>query len=519
MEKMDEYLERLQSYFDEEDLDAFNELKEDLLEQLSSCLAEGQTEEEAVAHFSPPEEVVEDYFLDRSFEAAREAKTYVVPKEQVGGIFFQAQKTRLKKGLHHLIRLLVSVTLLGLVGIFIYSCVYIYLEAVNDHHWAAIPSILALLSLAGIIQLAALRFIPAQKRKFSQSITIFLLISAGISAIFFQLNDGFFYTGESYYQSFQLTENEAVSFAFHSGADIEVITVETAKTDPFSFIIRGSFKKSDIQTLESQDYGNNIDVSLDKKNVFDVFTRTGKSQLIFFMPKGHMLTNFYLDMDYGDLRLLDLNSDQLELVMKTGDVYAKNIKVAQGKIISETGDVVIEESQGNLQLDSQTGKTVMTHHQGDLAIDVVDGVSILKQLQSENVSLDHYSSRLVLEDSDITKLTAKATDGQLVVKHTNGTLFLENQQGKIVSEENAGQLTLLNDSGPTISVQTTPVNAEVRSSTGFIKWLQGDQLPVQISAVTSSKDLRNEFSSETADEPQVKISSDSGSIKVLKKVD
>lgn len=89
---MKEYLNQLQAAFAEEDIEEFNELKEDLLEQLAICLEEGQTEAEVVAGLAPPEEIAADYYADLSLDAAINAKTSVVPREEIQDVFIQTQK-------------------------------------------------------------------------------------------------------------------------------------------------------------------------------------------------------------------------------------------------------------------------------------------------------------------------------------------------------------------------------------------------------------------------------------------
>ncbi|MFD1900574.1 hypothetical protein GQR36_12340 [Enterococcus termitis] len=97
MSTMEEYLDKLKAAFAEEDIEEFNELKEDLLEQLAVCLEEGQTEAEVVARLASPQEIAADYYADLSLDAAINAKTSVVPREEIQDVFIQTQKKECKE--------------------------------------------------------------------------------------------------------------------------------------------------------------------------------------------------------------------------------------------------------------------------------------------------------------------------------------------------------------------------------------------------------------------------------------
>ncbi|EOH94030.1 hypothetical protein UAW_02451 [Enterococcus haemoperoxidus ATCC BAA-382] len=518
MNTMEEYLNQLKAAFAEEDMEDFEELKEDLLEQLAICLEEGQTEAEVVARLAPPEEIAADYYADLSLDAAINAKTSVVPREEIQDVFIQTQKKRMRKFLKTVFMMLKPLLFLVLLGLFGFFLVYTIKELSGERNLAGIPTILCLLLSALILQLIKGGIV--KKRKLINGLTIGLLAFGTMMLLFFSATGQLMYTGRQYYKEISLTSSNHAAFSFDSDADVEITTVEVSSTEKPSLMVKGRFKESDIKKIENGSHDNKINLSLDKENIFDTFTRTGRSEVIFFIPKGTILDDFHLGLSRGDLRLLDIQTKNFDLDLIAGDVYAKNIIADEGNIDSESGDVIIEESAMNLKVNSISGKTVITGMLGDLTIEGNKGLSILKFLRSDNVALNNYSGRMILEDSEIKKLKATATDGQVIVKRTKGDILLSNENGKIVSEENLGTLELENGSGPTIAIQESKVNAKVSSQSGFIKWLQDPSQSVKVTASTGTGELRNDFSDVTdSGKYKIDVKSKTGDVKILEKVE
>lgn len=515
---MEEYLKQLQAAFAEEDIEEFNELKEDLLEQLAICLEEGQTESEVVAGLAPPEAIAADYYADLSLDTAINAKTSVVPREEIQEVFIQTQKKRIQKFMKTMLKVLKPLFLLFLLVLFAFFLMYTVKELTEEHNIAGIPTILCLLLIAIILQV--IKGWRIEKRSLINGVSIgFLALGMGM-LLFCSITGRLMYTGRQYYKEISLTSNDHAELSFDSDADVEITTVEVSSTEKPSLMVKGRFKESDIKKIETGSYENKVQLRLDEESIFDTFTRTGRSEVIFFIPKGTILDDFHLGLSRGDLRLLDIQTKNFDLNLLSGDVYAKNIVADEGNVNSDYGDVIIEESAMNLKVKSVSGKTVITGMLGDLTIEGDKGLSILKFLRSDNVVLNNHSGRMILEDSETKKLTATATNGQVIVKRTKGDLLMSNESGKIVSEENQGKLELKNGSGPTIAIQDSKVNAQVSSQSGFIKWLQDPSQSVNVTASAGAGELRNDFSDvANSGNYKVEVKSKTGDVKILEKVE
>lgn len=513
MSLIDEYLNTLKTYFDEDDAESFDSLKEDLIERWEECLLEGMTEEEAIATFSSPKTIAKDYFRDRSFEIAEKAKTYVVPKEEVKSFFYQSQKYQWKKVVNKLVNILKEImrlVLLTMIGVSLY---YIVKEIYYEQHIAKIP----LMSL--LVSTLSLLFYVSKKRK---NILILKMTLFGIAVLVFfvsQFQNDWFYTGIDYYHKFDLKKHENLDFSLDIGPNIEVSTVSVPKEDSFELILRGKYTKQDIQQLEKQISGNKVNISLNPDSWHNLFTSNGRKEVILFVPEKKILSYFNVISSKGDLRLLDFETKKLKIDLEDGELYMKEVSVDEGEIRTSAADFILDESQGNLNIDNKHGKNVITKFEGDLDIRSNTGISILKQLDSQKVNLNSKKSRLIIDNSSVTQLNVSATGGQQVVKNTTGDIHIKTEEGRIVTEELKGKLELQTFSGPIISIQTSAVDANVCSQKGFIKCLQSDSDEVLIDAYVGKKKIKNDFSNTINPKTKVKINSETGTVKVIKKID
>lgn len=224
--------------------------------------------------------------------------------------------------------------------------IYTIKELNEERNLAGIPTILSLLLLAIILQLVKGWIV--KKRRLINGLSMGIWALSFLMFLFFFLTNQLMYTGRQYYKEISLSSSNHAAFSFDSDADVEITTVEVSSTDKPSVMIKGRFKESDIQKIENSSYHNKINLTLDEESIFDTFTRTGRSEVIFFIPKGTILDDFHLGLSRGDLRLLDIQTKNFDLDLVTGDVYAKNIIADEGNISSDYGDVIIEESAMNL---------------------------------------------------------------------------------------------------------------------------------------------------------------------------
>lgn len=517
MDLTKEYFKELKSYFSEDDLDSYYEIKEDLLDHIEACKEEGQTVEEALNSLASPKEIADDFFEDRRLQTAIYAEKDVIPIEEIQSVFIGNQKKKMK---NLIMSILVLVRIFFTCSLFfLLFCLLVYLgeEIINENHLAIIPFSSSLLIIAIII----FRF---KKNKLIKKIhlhgwTPFLL--GTLSMIFLggaYLAGDLFYQGIKIEQDLVIKNKKDIKIIMDSDAEVEITTVEVPRNEEFRIFLSGRFKKSELTKINHSVEGNKFDLKVDKRNKFDLFTKTGNSEIVVFIPKGTQLDLLDFNLAKGELRIIDIHVTNFNLNLVNGDLYGKNINSNNGEIHSEFGEVVIEDSKTNLKVDNQKGKTILTEITGDIEANIEDGLSIFKHITANKVDVKSNSGKFILEDSSIQKLVAVSSDGQSIVKRTKGSVDLKARTGKMVLRSNNGPLKVLNDEGTIISIQQGNLNADVKSKSGFIKWIQDSDADVRIVAVSKTGDVMNEFNSKKKADYKVKLKSDTGMIRVIKKV-
>lgn len=94
MDLTKEYFKELKSYFSEDDLESYYEIKEDLMDHIEACKEDGQTVEEALSSLASPKEVADDFFEDRRLQTAMNAEKDVIPSEEIQSVFLGTQKKK-----------------------------------------------------------------------------------------------------------------------------------------------------------------------------------------------------------------------------------------------------------------------------------------------------------------------------------------------------------------------------------------------------------------------------------------
>lgn len=516
MNTIDAYLAELKSYFSESNMDVYLELEEDLLEEVQSSMAEGQTEEEAVKKLSSPAEIASDFFADRRFETAQTAVGDLVPEEEVEEVFKEARRKRLAYFVQKGILISRKVLIMVLLVLTVYFISYLIQELYLEGHLARIPAIFCLISVGLLVNLWQSKLKLAQNKRY----LVMALVSLLSLGLFIEglLSHQLFYRGISHFQEITADGLEDISFVLDSDAMIEITTSEVGANEKFRVLFDGNFKKQDIKAISENDGKKKIDLQVDKKRLFNLFTRTKESEIILLIPKGVKLSEFSLNLLKGDLRLLHMGANKLTLDLVEGDIFSKNIMSDKALINSQKGDIVIEDSQLTGVITNRDAKTILTHLVGDLRINGDRGHTIIKDLTSKESDIRTIDGKITIEDSQIDTLSTYAESGQNVVARTNGRLTLESARGKIVSEANQGQLKTKNDSGVTILIDTEGVPSQISSQSGFIKWIHDVSNPAHFTVTSKSGEVRNELSDHEGVGPAISIQSVSGDIRVIEKV-
>lgn len=512
------YLSILKSRFSDANMEYYQELEEDLLEEIQNSMAEGLTEIEAVSKLSPPDEIADDFFEDRRLETARLAEGEVVPETEVAKVFKEnVQKKILQIG-RQVLCIFGKMLIILFVILSVFFAVYMLQELYFEKNLARIPTIGLLISGSLLMRFSQLRWKLAPVTRV-MVLGAFLLTSA-VLLVESLMTHRLFYNGVSYYQELQAEGKNEISFSLNTDADIEITTSEVGPNEPFRVLFDGNFKRKDIKKIERIDRQNNMSLRIDKKGILNLFTRTQKSEVIVLIPKKTQLTKFQLDLLKGDLRLFHMKTKILQLTLNDGEIYSKNIEAEQSKINSNLGDIVIEESRLNGEIYNYKGKTILSYLTGNIDIEGKHGHIMVKNQQGKSSIITTLDGKISVENSKIDNLKTFAESGQNIVAHTTGSLRLENVHSKIVSESNKGQLITKNDSGVTIVINNKELPANIVSRSGFIKWIQDPTYDLDFQASSQMGQIRNELDKQKKSSgTTISIESISGDIRIIEKME
>lgn len=516
MNLIDNYFTELKTYFEEEDLQEYLEIKDVLTEHIEVSLEDGREIEEIIASMATPEEIAFDFFEDRRLATAINAKKDVVASEEVQAVFIQTLKKRMSviaKSICHVIHAFFSLFLLCLLCYFV---IYLVKELVSEKHLAIIP-LSSILITASLLLL----LLPRQvKIKYSYKFksALYLLGTAGILIFAVGgLTNSLFYRGEDINQNLLIKDLKNVQLLIDSDADVEIAAIEVAENEPFRIMLDGRFSNSDRQKIQQATHKNKVNLKVDQATYWNAFTKTGNSDIIIFIPKGLVLDEINFNLINGKLRLIDVDTHHFNLNMTNGDFYGKNLSADSGTIENKYGDIVIEHSKSALDLTSFNGKTIIDYFSGSIQANTHDSLTIIKHSVAPNLSLNSTTGKVIVEDSLINKINAATDKGHAIIKYTVGDVDIQSNSGKVILQNNAGKLAIQNTSGPTISIQKEVQNSSIESYDGFIKWVQSNDELIDVDAKTKKGklvNLMNQNSSTT--KAHVKINSIYGDIRVVK---
>lgn len=139
MDLTKEYFKELKSYFSEDDLESYYEIKEDLMDHIEACKEDGQTVEEALSSLASPKEVADDFFEDRRLQTAMNAEKDVIPSEEIQSVFLGTQKKKMKILAMSIFTVVRIFFMSLLLFVLFYFLVYLGEEMINEKHLAIIP--------------------------------------------------------------------------------------------------------------------------------------------------------------------------------------------------------------------------------------------------------------------------------------------------------------------------------------------------------------------------------------------
>lgn len=165
------------------------------------------------------------------------------------------------------------------------------------------------------------------------------------------------------------------------------VDVEILPSDSYSIEV-SSFETTDI-TYEVKGGTLTVDANNAKNNAIIIGFKSFETPIIkIYVLKDTKLSNIALDSSFGDINLQHLNSQQLNLIVKHGDLLMKDIVSEHTEITQSFGDMtlrqfsstnfVAESEHGGIDIDGElNGKSTITSSFGDIDLQLLNKESEL----------------------------------------------------------------------------------------------------------------------------------------------
>lgn len=304
-----------------------------------------------------------------------------------------------------------------------------------------------------------------------------------------------------------------------SGGNVNVKVFNVKEGNPFQVLVSGNFQKKDINEMKKMGGSRPFELTLDKKSLFNIFTKTYDSEIILLVPESTNLDKVNVKAYDGDVRMINTKIKDLTIEINKGNIYVKNLKINRGDIKSRFGDVIIEETSGSFRVDNNFGKVIVQKLSGDLFVNSKNGLSTLSNSELNKVNYKKYNGDLIIQQSTIKKLNIDSTMNETNLNRVSGEISIKSDSGKTVAEEVQGVLNIQSNSGPSIIIQSGVLKSTVKSDSGLIKWVQNPSVDMNIVAKTTSGELKQDFKSVNNQEADVELISNNGDIIMLNKMD
>ncbi|MFJ7734813.1 DUF4097 family beta strand repeat-containing protein [Lysinibacillus sp. NPDC097287] len=230
-------------------------------------------------------------------------------------------------------------------------------------------------------------------------------------------------------QSFVTNSNELDAFT-SINIDNQHVDVEILPSDSYSIEV-SSFETTDI-TYEVKGGTLTVDAKNAKNNGITIgFTSFKTPTIKIYVPKDTQLSNISLDSSFGDVNLEHLNFQQLNLIVRHGDLSMENIVAGHTEITQSFGDMslrqfastsfVAESEHGDIDIDGElNGKSTIDSSFGDIDLDLLNKESELGL--DLNMSFGEISFNDQSIEGDFSQ--SQNGDNQLQVSLSHGDLDL-----------------------------------------------------------------------------------------------
>jgi len=517
MEKVDEFFQEMKQLFLEKDLEAFEEIKEDMTEHIQIKITEGEDIENILEQLGSPKSIVDAFYEDKRLEKVKNYETDVVAIEDVRLVAIQEEKDKLykwysrgKKSVKHILKCLFIV----LVAL---SAICLIWTFIAYQH----VSVIFLLILGN--SLFGLNLLKDLQKKSIRSMSFFTLIFVMVSffimyCIHFKL---FFYQGEKIDEMIELDSHSLESLTLTGDFPINLTIEETENAQP-KMEVNGRLLKSvkkEIESLKGKTDQSSIDFG--QKSVISYFSAMGDLDVTLYVPKT-IEKSFVLEFDHADVQGSDLTVKNLDMTLGDGEVTLEEVEGQHFRLNSQRADLFIDDFDTPLEIDNSYGKSIIKNGKGNVVLNSTSGFSNILNVQGDKFTFNNSNGKIIMSETKIAQLDIKSDSNTVIVENQLGDTNINIKDGKLVLKENKGTLSIKNQAAPIIVTQHVALEGEIDNERGLIKWVQYAERKSQVPKFninSPTKQVRNDFSNQGSNhsEKEFTINNKTGKVEMIKK--
>lgn len=466
MSKIDTFFREMKSLFLKSDYDAYEGIKENLLEHITVKLSEGLTEDEILKELDTPKDIVSEFYEDKRLYKAMQYETDIVAIEDVQDVALQAKKEKLYSyylKLNHTFRLLFRFILCILISI---QTIYIVHDILLKSYFNVLSALIIIWSIFGLI-------LTSRKIEFKRWLGRigWIIIIIALFFILHCLKNGHLkYEGEAINKEISFNNSDWQSFVLKNNNPTNV-TILPTKDNKTTIQIKGYIHKRSEKNLKDILKNKKINLNIGQYNLFDKFNNIKPVDLIIFLPESKQKT-LKFDLKKGHIQTNYIKTKSIDVSLEQGEFNGETIEANNIKFDGSKADIIFNRYNTNLSIKNDYGRTILKHGKGNMDLKMKRGLAILTKVTSKKQSALSETGKLVFTNTAIDNLDIQGNENVVILENQTGNNKLDLNEGKFVATNIHGNLSVNNDNADVIIRQNNSLNGEIVNNTGTIKWIQ-----------------------------------------------
>jgi uncharacterized membrane protein len=512
MDIIEEFFKEMENLFLPLDKEAFAEIKEDLQEHIQIQLGAGKTKKEILKSLGSPQEIVEEFYEEQRMHTALHAAKDVIPVEEVGRVYKNERSIKRTYYFKILSKIVKFIVILSNIFLVMYLIIYFGYELFEEQHFAFGPFGL-IFFLTGLLLL----LLNIQKVKILGRV---LLGFGVLNLILITLTNNWFYIGNSYYETIPLTMNKEFNTVMNSDFPVNIVVIQVSDDLEPWMEVNGHFKSSTIRNLNKIKSDGNLNLNVDSRKGFDLFTKIEKAEILLFFPTSKVVNKFDLGLESGEIKIVDLNAENIDISIKKGTLEVVNMNAEKSEIYSKDAGIVINDYYSDLDITNKSGKTIVRNGEGSLMLKSETGYINVENVVSNIVTIGNISGKIEIVNTVVDKFNIYNNLGNIVVDTQSGDTYIDSIKGEVILRNLKKKLKVTSENSRIIVTEMNDdIKGEINADSGVIKWIQLDSLPLNFAIHNELGDTNNQFggTETTSQEKSVIINSKTAKVMIIKK--